>query len=108
MRIVGHLIGGEVVGPSGTFVAPIPEPEIRTVTVIERDPRAVIPTDDVAEVTHLLARIVRIAQGLSRDDQFRVRELVTTASATLSATTRIDPKDQAAFQSALRDAAKRG
>lgn len=78
--------------------------ETRTVTVI--DPRCIAPSDDVHEVTQLLARIVRVAQGLSRDDQFRVRELVTAASATLSATTRIDPKDQAAFQSALRQAAR--
>lgn len=113
MRVLGVLVDGELFNAQGLRVSePRVEPS-RAVTpvppleVSQPENRNLIPqTNDVLEAATLLARVIRVAHGLGRDDQFRVRELVSAAHSTLSATTRIDPRDQRLFEAALRNAAR--
>ena len=83
------------------------EPEVRTVTVIERDPNAIVPSGDLVEISALLARLAVVAKALSPADARRARDLTASTYSLLRATTEMPDADQRMFQNALHEAAAR-
>jgi hypothetical protein len=122
MRQVAVLIDGEVYSPQGVRISP--EWESRAVAVHDtrandqrandhdqqmnerRDQRVIDahPMDEIDEITMLLARATKLAQGLSDDDRRRVRELFAASLSLLHATTRLETSDQRRFEQAMRNA----
>lgn len=62
----------------------------------------VTQTSDVELIVKHLAQVVRLAQGLSDEDQRRVRDFVNATQSTLFATTYLAKSDQKIFERALR------
>ncbi|UGA45661.1 hypothetical protein HU230_0006375 [Bradyrhizobium quebecense] len=108
MRAVAVLIDGEVYSANGTRIGGGDRiSETRAVTTMSASP-VVNPASmgGVEEIVSMLARIVKMAQGLSADDKRRVREFVEAARSTLFATTRLDATDQRVFEMALCSVAR--
>ena len=57
---------------------------------------------DIDQIIRHFAQVVRLAQGLSDEDQRRVRDFARATLATLEATTMLPKSDQARFQRSLR------
>ncbi|MCK1639102.1 hypothetical protein IVA95_16195 [Bradyrhizobium sp. 157] len=118
MRVIGVVIDGELHNPQGARISPPREPQ-RALTAPDRrrddaltngrrrsdHPLAEPMRDPVAEAASLLARVARLAHGLSEPDQRRVRELVHATASMLAATTVLDRGDQRLFERALREEA---
>ena len=104
MRTIGVLIGNELYNANGVLLNP--EPPIESRALATRHGQEIEPMDDVGEIVAMLARIVKVAQTMSADDQRRVRDFVEATRSTLAATTRLPGDDQRAFEMALRNAAR--
>jgi hypothetical protein len=65
------------------------------------------PVSAIDQVVAHLSSVVKLAQGLSDQDQRRVRDFTHVASSLLMSTTYLVADDQHIFETALRDAVKR-
>ena len=97
------IIGNEIYGSNGMLLNPEPS---KSRALVTRYAHEIELVDDVAEIVTMLARIVKLAQALTVNDQRRVREFVEATRSTLAATTRLPGDDQRAFETALRWAAR--
>jgi hypothetical protein len=90
MAVVAMVVDGKWV-PVGDDGRPVVNPK----------PNAT-PTSDIDQIVKHFAQVVQLAQGLSDEDQRRVRDFARAALATLEATTSLPKSDQRKFERALR------
>ena len=104
--VLGVVIGNQLFDAAGRCVNKQPEPSrelaVRSEPVNPPAPPRVVSSDPVDEIVSLLATATRLAQGLSRENQSRVREIYRAAQAVLAASTVLPRDDQDKFQAALR------
>lgn len=107
MRPLAVLIGGDLYTPQGMRIGGDRPSDTRAVATAH-DNYVIDPPSigGVEEIVALLARIVKVAQGLNESDARRAREFTEAARSALYATTRLDAADQRTFQNALRNAAR--
>jgi len=107
MREIARIIDGVMVSPTGQRISDVRQlTESRAAPAPEPPRRNVQPIDAIDEFNSLLARAIKLAQGMNATDKSRASEVMEAARGALTMVTRLSSSEQRRFEAAMRAAAR--